>query len=126
VTHAEDDHGSSDLVVVANRLPLGIDEDGGWQRSPGGLVTALEPTLRARKGAWVGWPGRPDVEAEPFDDDGLAIRPVQISADEALAAHEGDTEARSLKAEAIDFLRDALQPECCTSRNFLRDRHART
>jgi len=35
--------------------------------------------------------------------------PVQISADEALAAHEGDTEARSLKAEAIDFLRDALQ-----------------
>jgi trehalose 6-phosphate synthase len=89
VTHAEDAPGSSDLVVVANRLPLGIDEDGGWQRSPGGLVTALEPTLRARKGAWVGWPGRPDVEAEPFDDDGLAIRPVPISADEVAEYYEG-------------------------------------
>ena len=89
MTHAEDAPGSSDLVVVANRLPLDIDEDGGWQRSPGGLVTALEPTLRARKGAWVGWPGRPDVEAEPFDDDGLAIRPVPISADEVAEYYEG-------------------------------------
>ena len=26
-----------------------------------------------------------------------------------MAAHEGDSEARTLKAEAIDFLRDALQ-----------------
>jgi trehalose 6-phosphate synthase len=89
VTHAEDAPGSSDLVVVANRLPLDLDEDGGWHRSPGGLVTALEPTLRARQGAWVGWPGLPDADPEPFDDEGLAIRPVPITADEVAAYYEG-------------------------------------
>ena len=51
----------SEFVVVANRLPVDLetDEDGSknWKRSPGGLVTALEPILRQRDGAWVGWPG---------------------------------------------------------------------
>lgn len=89
MTHAEDAPGSSDLLVVANRLPFDLDDDGEWHRSPGGLVTALEPTLRARGGAWVGWPGRPDADPEPFDDDGLAIRPVPISADEVAAYYEG-------------------------------------
>ena len=89
MTHAEDAPGSSDLLVVANRLPFDLDADGAWHRSPGGLVTALEPTLRARGGAWVGWPGLPDADPEPFDDDGLAIRPVPISADEVAAYYEG-------------------------------------
>ncbi|MHC1558716.1 alpha,alpha-trehalose-phosphate synthase (UDP-forming) [Actinomycetospora sp. C-140] len=89
MTHAEDAPGSSDLLVVANRLPFDLDADGAWHRSPGGLVTALEPTLRARGGAWVGWPGRPDAEPEAFDDDGLAIRPVPISADEVATYYEG-------------------------------------
>ncbi|MEJ2890172.1 alpha,alpha-trehalose-phosphate synthase (UDP-forming), partial [Actinomycetospora aeridis] len=89
MTHAEDAPGSSDLLVVANRLPFDLDDEGQWHRSPGGLVTALEPTLRARGGAWVGWPGRPDADPEPFDDDGLAIRPVSITADEVAAYYEG-------------------------------------
>ncbi|MDT7645742.1 MAG: trehalose 6-phosphate synthase, partial [Pseudonocardiales bacterium] len=42
-----DDTGASDFIVVANRLPvdLVVDEDGdkSWKRSPGGLVTAMEP-----------------------------------------------------------------------------------
>lgn len=42
----------SEFVVVANRLPVDLetDEDGSknWKRSPGGLVTALEPILRQR------------------------------------------------------------------------------
>ncbi|GAA4930814.1 trehalose 6-phosphate synthase [Actinomycetospora succinea] len=89
MSYAEDGPGSSDLLVVANRLPFDLDADGAWHRAPGGLVTALEPTLRARGGAWVGWPGRPDAEPEPFDDDGLAIRPVTISAEEVAAYYEG-------------------------------------
>ncbi|MDD7938691.1 trehalose-6-phosphate synthase [Actinomycetospora lutea] len=89
MTHAEDARGSSDLLVVANRLPFDLHADGEWHHSPGGLVTALEPTLRARGGAWVGWPGLQDAEPEPFDEDGLSIRPVPISADEVAAYYEG-------------------------------------
>ena len=44
--------GNSDFVVVANRLPIDMERlpDGTteWKRSPGGLVTALEPLLRRR------------------------------------------------------------------------------
>ena len=42
----------SPVVVVANRLPVDqvTDPDGTtrWQRSPGGLVTALEPFVAGR------------------------------------------------------------------------------
>jgi len=58
--------GSADFVVVANRLPIDMERlpDGSktWKRSPGGLVTALEPLLRRRRGAWIGWPGVPDTD----------------------------------------------------------------
>ena len=60
----------AEFVVVANRLPVDRDADGGWRRSPGGLVTALEPVMRKSDGAWVGWAGKPDLELEPFDADG--------------------------------------------------------
>ena len=56
------------LVVVANRLPVdvSVEEDGStsWRRSPGGLVSALEPVMQAADGAWVGWVGKPDVSVE--------------------------------------------------------------
>ncbi|MFD1052195.1 trehalose-6-phosphate synthase, partial [Kibdelosporangium lantanae] len=49
----------ADFIVVANRLPVDLERapDGTqrWKHSPGGLVSALEPFLRSRKGAWVGW-----------------------------------------------------------------------
>jgi trehalose 6-phosphate synthase len=57
--------GSAEFVVVANRLPVDVDRgpDGelSFKEAPGGLVTALQPILKARKGAWVGWPGSPDI-----------------------------------------------------------------
>ena len=60
--------GDSDFVVVANRLPIDMERlpDGttSWKRSPGGLVTAMEPLLRRRRGAWIGWPGVADDEAD--------------------------------------------------------------
>ena len=62
--------GTSNFVVVANRLPVDrvTGEDGAttWRRSPGGLVTALAPVMRAYDGAWVGWTGSPDDVPEPF------------------------------------------------------------
>jgi len=78
---------------VANRLPVDLEKlpDGTerWKASPGGLVTALEPMLRTREGAWVGWPGVPDVEAEPFVDNGLQLHPVALSAKDVEDYYEG-------------------------------------
>ncbi len=51
----------SDLVVVANRLPVDLTVAAvgtrTWAPSPGGLVSALEPVMAAGEGAWVGWTG---------------------------------------------------------------------
>lgn len=47
--------------------------------SPGGLVRALEPVLQRAEGAWVGWPGIPDHDPEPFVHDGIDLRPVPLS-----------------------------------------------
>ncbi|MCL3861500.1 trehalose-6-phosphate synthase [Actinotalea sp. K2] len=81
------------LVVVANRLPVDqtVEEDGttSWRRSPGGLVSALEPVMRAADGAWVGWSGAPDVEAEPFDAQGMRLVPVRLSGEEIADYYEG-------------------------------------
>ena len=87
----------SDFVVVANRLPVDLEKlpDGStrWKRSPGGLVTALEPILRANKGAWVGWVGVSDVDVEPFVEDDLQLRPVPISEKEYTQYYEGFSNA---------------------------------
>lgn len=81
----------ADFVVVSNRLPVDRtdDDDDPWRRSPGGLVTALEPVMRAADGAWVGWPGRADLDLEPFEFDGLTLVPVALSADDVEQYYEG-------------------------------------
>ncbi|TXG92290.1 trehalose-6-phosphate synthase [Rhodococcus rhodnii] len=85
------------FVVVANRLPVDLERlpDGStrWKRSPGGLVTALEPLLRNNKGAWVGWAGVPDADLAPEVDDGLELFPVPLSADEVERYYEGFSNA---------------------------------
>jgi trehalose 6-phosphate synthase len=87
----------ADFVVVANRLPVDLERlpDGSqrWKSSPGGLVTALEPYLRSRQGAWVGWPAVPDEEVEPFADDGLTLHPVMLSTAEVTDYYEGFSNA---------------------------------
>jgi trehalose 6-phosphate synthase len=88
---------TADFVVVANRLPVDLERlpDGTqrWKASPGGLVTALEPFLRVHRGAWVGWPGVPDVEVEPIEDDDMTLYPVSLSADEVADYYEGFSNA---------------------------------
>ena len=85
--------GQYPFVVVSNRLPVDriVSADGSpaWKPSPGGLVTALEPVMRDRDGAWVGWPGQADVELDPFDHDGIHIVPVALSADDVENYYEG-------------------------------------
>ncbi len=83
----------AELVVVANRLPVDRVIDGSgepsWRRSPGGLVTALEPVMRRADGAWVGWPGQPDIDVDPFEFEGTHLVPVRLSADEVEKYYEG-------------------------------------
>src|ERR1700722_15219559 len=93
--------GVSDFVVVANRLPIDMERlpDGStrWKRSPGGLVAALEPLLRRRRGAWIGWAGvveeDVDVEDEPIVEEDLRLHPVRLSADDVEEYYEGFSNA---------------------------------
>ena len=89
--------GDSDFVVVANRLPIDMERlpDGTttWKRSPGGLVTALEPLLRRRRGAWIGWPGIPDAGDEPIEQEDMRLCPVSLSADDIAEYYEGFSNA---------------------------------
>jgi trehalose 6-phosphate synthase len=83
----------AEFVVVANRLPVDhvTDPDGEvtWGRSPGGLVTALEPVMREADGAWVGWVGQPGLELEPMEIDGMSLVPVPLSAEDVELYYEG-------------------------------------
>ncbi len=87
------DQGLFDFVVVSNRLPVDsvLDANGNqsWTQSPGGLVAALEPVMRQHAGAWVGWPGRADLELEPFDTGGMRLVPVPLSSEEVEDYYEG-------------------------------------
>jgi trehalose 6-phosphate synthase len=88
--------GTSSFVVVANRLP--VDQvntaDGPvFRRSPGGLVTALQPVLAQHKGTWIGWTGattkQDEPAPEPFELDGMGLNPVPLSPAEMERYYEG-------------------------------------
>lgn len=89
--------GASKLVIVANRLPVDrvVSDDGAvtWRRSPGGLVSALEPVMRAGNGAWIGWDGGVDTADEPFTHEGIRLVPVAISSAELEEFYEGFSNA---------------------------------
>jgi alpha,alpha-trehalose-phosphate synthase [UDP-forming]/trehalose-phosphatase len=74
-----------DLLVVSNRLPelpATAASMEARQRNVGGLVSALEPVLAARRGLWLGWSGRTRPDADPaacaLDD---SARPVLAAMD---------------------------------------------
>ena len=81
------------LVIVANRLPVDetVQPDGTveWSRSPGGLVSALHPVLRDRRGTWIGWSG--GIDSTPFvpDLDGIRMRAVPLSGSDYEFYYEG-------------------------------------
>ncbi|AKU15724.1 alpha,alpha-trehalose-phosphate synthase (UDP-forming) [Luteipulveratus mongoliensis] len=82
-----------DFVIAANRLPVDrvVTDDGEveWQRSPGGLVTAMESVMRGREAAWVGWSGQADEAPEPFLENDLLLVPIELTAQEVASYYEG-------------------------------------
>jgi trehalose 6-phosphate synthase len=100
---------NASFIVVANRLPVDaeVDAEGNttWRRSPGGLVTALEPVLQANQGTWIGWAGRPGEAPKPFEEDGVKLLPVELSADEVNRYYEGYS-----NASLWPLYHDAVEP----------------
>ena len=86
-----------DLVVVSNRLPVDrlVDDNGNvtYRRSPGGLVTAVEPVMQKNGGAWIGWDGGVDSPEDPIEVDGICLVPVALSAKEMEEFYEGFSNA---------------------------------
>lgn len=76
------------LVVVSNRLP--VSRSGGrWVSGAGGLVTALVPIIREKRGEWVGWTGSAGPAPRRFEHDGIRLRGVGISASELASFYHG-------------------------------------
>jgi trehalose 6-phosphate synthase len=99
--------GGHDLVIVANRLPVqrGTTATDDWETSPGGLVRALFSLLHHRQGAWVGWLGTVGDAPEPFEHEGVWLRPVRLSRTEVDQYYEG------LSNEALwPLYHDAIRP----------------
>ncbi len=70
-------HVTKRIVVAANRLPV-RQVEGEWEKSPGGLVSALLPILEQNSGVWIGWSGNADELIEPFEHEGIDLIPVAL------------------------------------------------
>ncbi len=75
-------------MVVANRLPVNLTEQG-WVTSPGGLVSALLPVLRDHDGIWIGWAGMEGEPPGPFAIEGVSNIGVELTAEDLEAYYEG-------------------------------------
>lgn len=79
---------SDELIIVANRLPVeAVTNEAGevtWNVSPGGLVAAVEPSLKGRQGVWIGWnghyqdPGEPQMPPIPETDENRDYRIAEV------------------------------------------------
>lgn len=98
-----DPRSPTSLVIVSNRLPVEgrRDEDGEWhwERSPGGLVTALEPVVESSHGVWIGSLGLAGETMDPFETEGdtwgkpFTVVPIALSEDDMERYYEGFSNA---------------------------------
>lgn len=88
------------LVVISNRLPIVIENEGGRtsiKPGQGGLVTALSPVFRQVGGLWIGWSGAVIEDHLELDDllrdasakAGFELRTVDLSAREREEFYHG-------------------------------------
>ncbi|HUO82973.1 MAG TPA: trehalose-6-phosphate synthase [Gammaproteobacteria bacterium] len=86
--------GAGRLIVVSNREPYFRDAGGAWQRTAGGLVSALEPVMRRAGGVWLAW--NPGVESHevstaelPAEDPFFTLLQVPVTAAEIHGFYDG-------------------------------------
>lgn len=75
------------LYVVAARLPVDFHPVEGWRRAPGGLVSALEPTLNETT-AWFG-ETRPGQPCPPVRIGRCGLIELPVTANDHELAHDG-------------------------------------
>jgi trehalose 6-phosphate synthase len=80
---------ADEIVIVANRLPVVRADDGSWEVSPGGLVSALAPIVQAGRGSWIGWAGTVGTPPKAFDHGGMRLTPIGLNAREIEGFYEG-------------------------------------
>jgi len=80
------------VVIVANTLPVRRVRKKGkaaWERSPGGLASAMTPIMERAQGAWVGWTGTAGRTPDPFLHGDITNVPVGISSAELRGFYHG-------------------------------------
>lgn len=83
------------LILVSNRLPIQIQQDGERARivkSSGGLVAGLAP-VHEDGGLWVGNLGATDVAVDPADLDAARLHAVALDNEDARRHYEGYSNA---------------------------------
>ena len=115
---------SSQLVVVANRLPFRRVITNGettWITSPGGLVAALAPSLAdVEQMAWVGWAGDLDdkdgAEAgSAITVDGMHLTQVPMSSSEKRLHYDGMSNGTLIVRRRLAGTRGAGIAPCWTT-----------
>lgn len=114
------------LVVVANRLPgvrTGKGPSATWERSPGGLVTAMKPVLEDRGGVWIGWDGSAGSAPRPASLGLLDLHPVGLTKSDVAHYYHGfcNTTLWPLYHDAIvnpEFHRRWWDPYIAVNRRF--------
>jgi len=70
---------NSNLIIVSNRLPYTQETDSKgtitWQKSAGGLVSALDPIARKMNTTWIGWTG--NYQQAPYKDEHWHIHKIE-------------------------------------------------
>lgn len=77
--------------MVANRLPVERATRAGlrWQRSPGGLVSAMEPVVSKRGALWIGWDGSAGRAPAPAKLGRMRLRAVGLSRTQVEGYYQG-------------------------------------
>ena len=99
------------LILLSNREPYEHrrGEDGiELRQPPGGLVSALDPTMRATKGTWVAW-GSGSADREMADDDGRLMVPPD---DPLYTLHRVFLDPKDVEHYYLGFANGALWPLC--------------
>ena len=84
----------SKIILVSNRLPVKMDQNGQPVRTTGGLASALQAIESDDEKVWVGWSGEPEEEIENKDAltnqlRNLKIEPVYLDEETVEGFYEG-------------------------------------